>query len=50
MNQAGDPIYSIDHFEFITGQRKKILSRANKNDFESIKRALRPHLRTILVG
>ena len=43
MNQAGIPVYFIDHSEFITGQCGKILNRANKNeikcfDFGSIKR------------
>ena len=41
--------------EFITGKCKKIPCRANKNEikcfeFGSIKRALRPHLRTIIAG
>ena len=40
------PVYFITHFEFITGQDKKVLSRVNKNeikcfDFSSMKRALR---------
>ena len=53
--KLGIPIYFIDHAEFITGQCKKILSRANKNetkcfDFGSIKTALKPHLRTIIAG
>ena len=43
----------MDHSEFITGQCKKILNRANKNEikcfkFGSIKRASRSHLRTIV--
>ena len=50
--KLGIPIYFIDHSEFITVQCKKILSRANNEikcfDFSSIKRALRPHLRTII--
>ena len=50
--KLGIPIYFIDHFEFITVQCKKILSRANNEikcfEFSSIKRALRPHLRTII--
>ena len=51
----GIPIHFIDNSEFITGQCKKILSRANKTEikcfeFGSIKRALRPHLRTIMAG
>ena len=50
--KQGIPIYFIDHSEFITVQCKKILSRANKEiryfQFSSIKRALRPHLRTII--
>ena len=42
-------IYFMDHSEFITGQCKNILSRANKNEikffeFGSIKRALKHHL------
>ena len=45
------PIYFIDHSEFITVQCEKILSRASNEvkcfEFSSIKRALRPHLRTI---
>ena len=49
--KLGIPIYFIDHSEFITVQCKKILSRANNEikcfQFSSIKRALRPHLRTI---
>ena len=50
--KLGIPVYFIDHFEFITVQCKKILSRANNEincfEFSSIKRALRPHLRTIM--
>ena len=51
LNQAGDSCLLHRPFEF-TGQRRKILSRANKNeikcfDFGSIKRASRPHFRTI---
>ena len=50
--KLGIPIYFIDHSEFITLQCKKILSRANNeikcSEFSSIKRALRPHLRTII--
>ena len=50
--KLGIPIYFIDHSEFITVQCKKILSRANNEikcfDFSSIKRPLRPHLRTII--
>ena len=50
--KLGIPIYFIDHSEFITIQCKKILSRANNEikcfEFSSIKRALRPHLRTII--
>ena len=50
--KLGIPIYFIDHSEFITVQCKKILSRANNEikcfEFSSIKRALRPHLRTII--
>ena len=50
--KLGIPIYFIDHSEFITVQCKKILSRANNEikcfEFNSIKRALRPHLRTII--
>ena len=53
--KLGIPIYFIDHSEFITVQFitvKKILSRANNEikcfEFSSIKRALRPHLRTII--
>ena len=50
--KLGIPIYFIDHSEFITVQCKKIPSRANNEikcfEFSSIKRALRPHLRTIL--
>ena len=50
--KLGIPIYFIDHSEFITVQRKKILSRANNEikcfEFSSIKRPLRPHLRTII--
>ena len=46
------PIYFIDHSEFITVQCKKILSRANNEikcfEFSNIKRALTPHLRTII--
>ena len=46
------PIYFIDHSEFIAVQCKKILSRVNNErklfEFSSIKRALRPHLRTII--
>ena len=52
MNQAGD-----SHLlsEFITVQCKKILSRANNKkikcaEFGSIKRALKPHLKTITAG
>ena len=32
MNQAGHPVYFINHSEFITGKCKKILSRVNKID------------------
>ena len=32
MNQAGISIYFIDHSKFITGQCKKILSKANKSE------------------
>ena len=50
--KLGIPIYFIDHSEFITVQSKKILCRANNEikcfEFSSIKRALRPHLRTII--
>ena len=51
--KLGIPIYFIDHSEFTTtAQCKKILSRANNEikcfEFSSIKRALRPHLRTII--
>ena len=54
-SRLGIPVYFIDHSEFITGQCKKNLSRANKNeikrfDFGIIKRALRPHLRTTIAG
>ena len=47
--------YFIDHSEFITAQCKKILSRSNNKEikcfeFGSVKRALRPHLRTIIAG
>ena len=49
--KLGIPIYFTDHSEFITVQCKKILSRENNEikcfEFSSIKRALRPHLRTI---
>ena len=42
--KLGIPIYFVDHSEFITVQRKKILSRANNKrkcfEFGSIKRAL----------
>ena len=53
--KLGIPTYFMDHSEFITGQCRKILSGANKNEIEcfefgSIKRALRPHLRTIIAG
>ena len=53
--KLGIPIYFIDHSEFITVQCEKILSRANNNEikcseFGSIKRTLRPHLRTIIAG
>ena len=53
--KLGIPIYFIDHSEFITVQCKKILSRANHyeikcSEFGSIKRTLRPHLRTIIAG
>ena len=53
--KLGIPVYFTDHSEFITGQCEKILSRANKNeikcfDYGSIKRVLRPHLRTIMAG
>ena len=50
----GFPSTFIDHSEFITVQCKKILSRAGRImkvkcfEFSSIKRALRPHLRTII--
>ena len=50
--KLGIPIHFIDHSEFITVQCKKILSRANNEikcfEFSSIKRALRPHLRTTI--
>ena len=50
--KLGIPIYFIDHFEFITVQCIKILSRANNEikcfEFNCIKIALRPHLRTII--
>ena len=50
--KLGILIYFIDHSEFITVQCKKILSRANNEikcfEFSSIKRVLRPHLRTII--
>ena len=50
--KLGIPIHFIDHSELITVQCKKILSRANNEikcfEFSSIKRALRPHLRTII--
>ena len=50
--KLGIPIYFIDQTEFITVQCKKIFSRANNEiecfEFSSIKRALRPHLRTII--
>ena len=50
--KLGIPIYFIDDSEFITVQCKKILSRADNEikcfEFSSIKRALRPHLRTII--
>ena len=50
--KLGIPVYFIDHSEFITVQCKKILSRANNEikcfEFSSIKRALKPHLRTII--
>ena len=50
--KLGVPIYFIDHSEFITVQCKKILNKANNEikcfEFSSIKRALRPHLRTII--
>ena len=47
------PIYFTDHSEFITDQFKKILGKAIKNEIKyfdvvSIKRELRPHLRTII--
>ena len=53
--KLGIPIYFLDHSEFITGQSEKILNRANENvikcfEFGSIKRALRPHLRTIIAA
>ena len=52
VSSGGIPIYFIDHSEFITVQCKKILSRANNEikcfEFSSIKRVLRPHLRTII--
>ena len=56
VNKAGDShLYYINHSEFITGQCKKILSKANKNEikffeFRSIRKALRPHLRAIIAG
>ena len=55
MLQSRESIYFIDHAEFITGQYKKILSTANKNEikcfeFGSLKRALRPHWITIIAG
>ena len=48
-------MYFTNHSGVITGQCKKVISKANKNeikcfDFGSIKRALRPHLRTIKAG
>ena len=50
--KLGIPIYFIDHSEFITVQCKNIISRANNEikcfEFSSIKRELRPHLRTII--
>ena len=51
--KLGIPIYFIDHSEFITVQcNPQIISRANNeikcSEFSSIKRALRPHLRTII--
>ena len=50
--KLGILICFLDHSEFITVQYKKILSRANNEikcfEFSSIKRALRPHLRTII--
>ena len=50
--KLGIPIYFIDHSEFISVQCKKITSRTNNEikcfEFSSIKKALRPHLRTII--
>ena len=50
--KLGIPIYFVDHSEFITVQCKEIHSRANNEmkcfQFSSIKRALIPHLRTII--
>ena len=50
--KLGIPIFFIDHPEFITVQCKQILSRANNEikcfELSSIKRTLRPHLRTII--
>ena len=53
VNQAADSHLFIGHSEFITVQCKRILNRANNNEikcfeFGSIKRALRPQLRTII--
>ena len=50
--RVGIPVYFKDLSAFITGQCKKILSKAIKNemkcfDFGSIKRTLRPHLRQL---
>ena len=55
VNQAGHSRLLQRPFEIITGQRKRILGRANKNeikwfDLGSIKKALRPHLRIIKAG